>query len=80
MASKTQPQAARGRPLFDVTCVIGSVFEGDGDLSPHEAAFVLIAQHDTEGTFHFPSESGGTVAVSVEYLDAPDRSEGKSLR
>jgi hypothetical protein len=41
-------------PGFDVTCVIGHVtLVEDGVHSPYEAAILLIARHDTEGTFKF---------------------------
>lgn len=52
---------------FDVTCVIGTVIPSeDGTLSSHEAAFVLIAKHDTPGTFSW-SNDGHEVVVTVEY-------------
>lgn len=54
---------------FDVTCVIGTVEldGGVGGLSPHEAAFLLIAQHDAPGTYQFPMPDGRTMAVTVDH-------------
>lgn len=61
---------------FDVTCVIGRVeFDATGDLSPHEAAFLLIARHDTRGTFCFPMEDGRTMSVTVDYPDYPSEAQ-----
>lgn len=60
------------RPIegFDVTAVIGRVeFDALSDLSPHEAAFMLIAKHDARGTFNFPMEDGRTMSVTVDYPD-----------
>lgn len=57
---------------FDVVVnqVIGTVvLDGDGELSPYEAAFQIIARHsaDNLGTSHFqfPGASGQPVEVSV---------------
>lgn len=71
--SKRKPLAKDRLPMagFDVTCVIGHVDidpYGEG-MSPHEAAFLLIARHDTRGTFQFPMEDGRTMSVTVEYPD-----------
>jgi hypothetical protein len=57
-------------PQFDVTCVIGTVYLGDGDKTPRQAAFDLIATHGTDGTFNFPNEDGRTIHVTVETEDA----------
>jgi hypothetical protein len=53
---------------FDVTCVIGRVEFGEGDHTPHEAAFLLIANHDAPGTYSFPAEREGTIEVTVNYI------------
>lgn len=50
---------------FDVTCTIGRVTFGDGEHTPYQAAFLLIAEHGAEGTFLFPAEQGGMVEVTV---------------
>lgn len=64
MATHAEPVVTPG---FDVTCVIGRVeLNRKGQHTPQEAAFLLIAQHDTDGTFTFPSEIGGIVRVTVE--------------
>jgi hypothetical protein len=70
-----------GGPLgpdgFDVTCVIGRVnLTEDGEHSPHEAAFLLIAAHDAPGTYTFPLRHGGDCRVTVEYPDWPDSEDG----
>lgn len=55
---------------FDVTCVIGRVeLDGNGDFTPHEAAFLMIARHDARGTFNFPMQDGRTMSVTVDYPD-----------
>jgi hypothetical protein len=51
---------------FDVVCTIGRVEFGTGDMSPYVAAFVLIAEHDANGTFQFPNEDGTITSVTVE--------------
>lgn len=68
MPTPRQEREAKIRPgdkLFDVTCVIGTVVAGDEEMSPHEAAFLLIAQHDAPGTYVFPCANGDEVSVSV---------------
>lgn len=57
---------------FDVTCTIGRVQFGEGDHTPQEAAFLLIAQHGADGTFEFPSESAGPIRVTVETESLPE--------
>lgn len=52
---------------FDVTCVIGSVKIGAGTMSPHVAAFALIAEHDAPGRYSFPMAHGGMCHVTVEH-------------
>jgi len=59
---------AEDRKLFDVTCVVGSVFVSeDGNQSPVAAAFQIIAEHDAPGVFTFPLEGYGTFRVTVEH-------------
>lgn len=54
------------RALFEVTCVIGTVFDSmSGQFTPREAAFNLIATHNAEGTFSFPNENGSICHVTV---------------
>lgn len=50
--------------LFDVTCVVGSVYDG-GTQPPRIAAFEMIASHDADGTFTFPDEDGRIIEVTV---------------
>ena len=55
---------------FDVVveAVIGTVtLDPMGTVSPHRAAFDLIAQHDMQGTFKFPMADGRTCVVEVGY-------------
>jgi hypothetical protein len=53
---------------FDVTCVIGRVsFDQTGEFTPAQAAYLLIAEHDADGHYSFPSQSGGIHHVTVEY-------------
>jgi hypothetical protein len=54
---------------FDVTCVIGSVRFGEGDMDPVEAAFKLIGQHRAEGRYQFPHEDGGEWIVEVGHYN-----------
>lgn len=63
-------QASEG---FDVTCKIGRIEPGEGepgegDLNAFEAAFVMIARHDSDGVYHFaiPSDQGASYEVSVQ--------------
>jgi hypothetical protein len=55
-------------PGFDVVCTIGHVEFGDGPHTPTEAAMLLIAQHDAEGSYSFPHPNGGTYRITVEHL------------
>jgi hypothetical protein len=50
---------------FDVTCLIGRVSFGEGDMTPVEAAMRLIGRHNAEGEYSFPHEDGGTTHVTV---------------
>lgn len=66
----------RDRKLFDVTAVVGSVYESDFDTgnaaakfaTPTHAAMHMIADAGVaEGAVYtFPCENGGTVRISVE--------------
>jgi len=60
---------ARGEVTgFDVTCSIGRVnFDELAETTAVEAAFLLIARHDAEGTYTFPAENGGQITVTVEF-------------
>lgn len=62
--------AHSGQPLsFEVTCVLGRVdLVGDGERGAHEAAFALVAQHDTPGDYTFPLGDGRTCRLSVAYV------------
>ena len=52
-------------PVF-VRRAIGEVrLDGSGQLHPHEAAFVLIAQEGEDGSYEFPMPDGGTCCVEV---------------
>lgn len=52
---------------FDVTCSIGRVeFNSDSDLSPTQAAFLLIEGHGANGTFRFPNEDGSIAVITVD--------------
>jgi len=68
MDPKQRPirKSPRLREGFDVTCTIGRVVFGEGEHTPVEAAFLLIAQHGAPGTFSFPAEQGGEIVVTVE--------------
>lgn len=53
---------------FDVTCVIGTVEVGEGEHTPGQAAFLLIAQHDAPGHYSFPGpHEGSVIRVTVEH-------------
>jgi hypothetical protein len=55
------------RRLFDVTCVLGTVWEDmDGQHTPREAAFNLIATHNADGHYEFPMENGDICHIIVE--------------
>lgn len=61
-----------GDKLFDITCVVGSVYRGvHGDLSPREVAFLMIARADHDGEFHFPNEDGLDICVAVAETRTP---------
>jgi len=53
------------RKLFDVTCVIGSVYDG-GTEDPTIVAFRMIAEHKADGTFTFPNIDLDTISVTVQ--------------
>jgi hypothetical protein len=72
MATRHDPRPASSLDeaprSFPVTQVIGEVtIDRDSDLTAHEAAFLLIARHDTPGDFHFPLSDGRTCEVTVAY-------------
>jgi hypothetical protein len=56
--------------LFDVTCVVGSVYRSNAyGTSPRVAAFRLIAEHGVDGHFVFADHEGRYithVTVSTE--------------
>jgi|SRR5688572_30420273 len=67
-APTEQPQAPEPQKLFDITCVIGSVYAG-GTEDPRMVAFALIGQAGHDGDFTFPNPDGKTftrVLVSTE--------------
>lgn len=64
------------RDGFDVVVrsVVGHVsLNGEGELTPHEAAFLLIARWDMRGHFEFPMRDGRTMSVSVDYPEDEQR-------
>lgn len=79
MATKLHTRIDNEGASFDVVVnqVIGTVvLDADGEMSPYEAAFQIIARHsaDNLGTSHFqfPGASGEPVEVSVTN-ERPDR-------
>ena len=72
------PVSPDGDKLFDVTCVIGSVYANSDRYeqarTAHEAAMLLITRHDAEGHYTFPLPDGGTAHVTIEF-DHPTRDE-----
>jgi hypothetical protein len=55
------------RKLFEVTCVVGEVWEDlNSQHTPREAAFNLIATHGADGDYTFPLENGDILHVIVE--------------
>lgn len=57
--------------LFDITCVVGSIYRGGGNgLTPREAAFLLIARHGADGLFVFPNEDGSLNHIDVATVNA----------
>jgi hypothetical protein len=47
---------------------VGEVrFDEAGDMTPYQAAFVIIGGSGEEGTFRFPHEDRGHVVVTVEH-------------
>lgn len=85
MDTPRSSKAKRSRPTFDTVAeesynnpvlfavvverVVGEVRQGDGDLTPREAAFLLIARDDSTGTYRFPNEDGTTAIVDVGMED-----------
>lgn len=74
-AATQQEEPIGPRKLFDVTTVIGSVFEG-GDIHPIVAALQLIGFHIANskepvgGEFVFPGENGEVYRVAIGVGDA----------
>lgn len=74
MARQHDPIPVQDGPFtFPVTVrsVIGEVEVdpyGDGP-TPHQAAFYLIASHDTPGTYEFPMRDGRMCCVEVSYVE-----------
>jgi hypothetical protein len=66
-------KSIRPVPGFDVVCTIGRVeFDQLGEYTPFEAAMLLIARHGSDGTFEFPTASGGTHTVITESTPSPE--------
>jgi len=64
------------RKLYDVTCVIGTVYEDlSSPLTAHEAAFLMVCRHDAPGTFSWTDNDGYTYSVTVERQDPPKDAE-----
>jgi hypothetical protein len=61
--------------LFDITCVVGSVYRGGTD-DPRVVAFQLIGAHQADGTFTFPDSVGGMIQVTVH--TTPVKPDGRS--
>lgn len=61
---RADSQHPSGSKLFDITCIVGTVFAG-GTQDPRVAAFALIGEHGADGEFTFPDEDGATIHVSV---------------
>lgn len=60
------------RFLVTVKSVVGEVVvDREGTVTAHEAAFMMIARHDTEGDYEFPMANGATCLVHVEHTDPP---------
>ena len=64
VSSTVELQPVYPPKLFDITCVIGSVYAG-GDMNPKDAAFLTISEYDKDGTFSFPIE-GKVLSLTVE--------------
>lgn len=66
------------RKLFDITCIIGSVYESpDAQFTPNQVAFTMIADHvpalGAEVVFTFPDEDGSIINVAIHKSPAPNR-------
>lgn len=57
--------------LFDITCVVGSVYTG-GDEDPRVVAFHLIGQAGHDGAFSFPDLDGSIIHVEVSTEPPPN--------
>jgi len=68
-------------PSFDITKVVGRItFSEEGDMNAYEAAFLLIARDDSEGTyvFDYPTQDKSLphrVSVTVEFPNDEKREE-----
>ncbi len=69
-------EAVQPLKLFDVTCVVGSVYAGDSDFTSREIAFLMIARHGADGEFTFPNEDGTINHVHVETERGPGVAHG----
>lgn len=69
--NQLEPTTQEPYKLFDVTCVIGSVYSGKSDFTPREVAFLMIARAEHSGTYRFPDEDGTIIAVDVSREEAP---------
>lgn len=61
-------QPRRPQDSFEVVVerVIGTVDIGlEGDFTPHEAAFLLIARDGDEGRYSFPDSHGGRYHINI---------------
>lgn len=71
------------KPLFDITIVVGSVYEdADGTRSPFDVAVATIAEHARvnrplypgSNTYQFPDEDGEPIQVTINFTGPnPDR-------
>lgn len=71
VAPTKAPVDANAKPegwLFDVTCIVGSVYQGaDSHHTPEEVAFLMIANSGNNGEFHFPdAQTGEDIVVGVQ--------------
>jgi hypothetical protein len=78
------PSDGRPRKLFDITAVIGEVYEDPrSGMSPREAAFLQIARYTESAvigtTFSFPNEDGGVNYITIEQT-TPDQEAHKAAQ
>lgn len=60
----TYPTSDDPQKLFDITCVVGSVYKG-GTEDPRVVAFELIARSGHDGEFSFPNPNGDGTTLLV---------------